>query len=570
MSLGRIREWILLAREEKKGLINSLIQVPFLNLMSNIVERAGEVMIRLGGNTQEFAVMVDELEDGRSIAKQNAAILKTTETPAVLYTVDMFYIASNISSLVNVKWFIGLPFNDSSNWRLAIAEYGQEILGDNLLGMQAGNEPDLYARHKSRPESYGPYDYFGEIADLIEVIDRNDRIPRKNILIAPSLATGDWVPEDVWDTGFLPAFQDRLYAVTMEHYPNNNCFAQFGVGSPQDPQANFPTYLTHNAGIELCRLYLNTARIAQEINKPFIMFETNTASCGGFPGISDSYGAALWGLDYGMQMAYSNFSNALLHVGGQNVFYNSFARIAPPTNQTNFNQWTVGSVYYSALIMAEIFGKSGTGRIIDLWGNGGNIYTPSYAIYEEDILSKVALFNYVDDPTGASDLVVAISVPGAGVPSSVKVKYLEAESVSSKYNITWAGQTFGNKFEVDGRLKGELNVTTIQCEQAANVCRIPVHAPGFALVFMSDSDAANLGQATQTYATTAGTRLSNTATVAPEVLATSNGHSEKDRWFHGSTSLGSVSAAVRKMPAVGFTGASVAIGLVAVYSVLFK
>jgi hypothetical protein len=70
------------------------------------------------------------------------------------------------------------------------------------------------------------------------------------------------------------------------------------------------------------------------------MFETNSASCGGFPGISDSFGGALWALDYGLQvrllallfqdvpelnvsqMAYSNFSGAMLHVGGQNVFYN--------------------------------------------------------------------------------------------------------------------------------------------------------------------------------------------------------------------------------------------------------
>ena len=52
------------------------------------------------------------------------------------------------------------------------------------------------------------------------------------------------------------------------------------------------------------------------------MFETNTASCGGFPGISDSYGAALWAIDYGMQLAYGNFSNGLLHIGGQNAFYN--------------------------------------------------------------------------------------------------------------------------------------------------------------------------------------------------------------------------------------------------------
>jgi hypothetical protein len=56
------------------------------------------------------------------------------------------------------------------------------------------------------------------------------------------------------------------------------------------------------------------------------MFETNTASCGGFPGISDSFGAALWGVDYGLQMAAVNFSGALFHVGGQSVAYNPFTR----------------------------------------------------------------------------------------------------------------------------------------------------------------------------------------------------------------------------------------------------
>lgn len=33
---------------------------------------------------------------------------------------------------------------------------------------------------------------------------------------------------------------------------------------------------------------------AVQNNIPLIMFETNTASCAGFPGVSDSFGAALW------------------------------------------------------------------------------------------------------------------------------------------------------------------------------------------------------------------------------------------------------------------------------------
>lgn len=105
-------------------------------------------------------------------------------------------------------------------------------------------------------------------------------------------------------------------------YPTDNCFAQFGIGTPEDPQELFPNFLNHNAGRSIVEPYRNSTVFAQEKGKRLMMFETNTASCGGFPGISDSFGAALWALDYGMQMAHSNFSGALFHVGGQNVFYN--------------------------------------------------------------------------------------------------------------------------------------------------------------------------------------------------------------------------------------------------------
>ena len=56
------------------------------------------------------------------------------------------YLLANISSLVNVKWYLGVPLNDSQNLALEIAQYGEQILGDNLIGLQVGNEPDLYAR----------------------------------------------------------------------------------------------------------------------------------------------------------------------------------------------------------------------------------------------------------------------------------------------------------------------------------------------------------------------------------------------------------------------------------------
>ncbi|RXW22272.1 hypothetical protein EST38_g3572 [Candolleomyces aberdarensis] len=529
------------------------LYVPFLNLMSNLIERAGGVMIRLGGNTQEFATLVPELPDGHTFGKEESGSTQTTKTPAVLYTVDMFYMMSNISSMLNVKWFLGIPFNDSVSWRVQIAEQGQQILGDNLLGLQAGNEPDFYQEF-GRRTTYSPQAYYDEVGALIQVIDANPNIPVKNKLIGPSVATGPWTPELVWETGFIDTYKDRLYCLSVEHYPNNNCIAMYSPesGNAVDVQATFPSYLVHTAAVDLVAPYLNSAALAIAAGKPLIMFETNTASCGGFQGISDSYGAALWALDYGFQMAYGNFTHGLLHVGGQNVFYNPFT--SPPTNQSTFNQWTVGSIFYSTIILAEAFGKSNTSRIVDLGANSGSIYTPAYAIYENDALSKVALFNYVDDPSGASDVTVSISIPNAGVPTSIRVKYLEANSVSEKQNITWAGKTFGGRFQVDGRFKGEENVTTINCDQTNNACVVPVKAPGFALVFLDTADPAlSVGQATQTFSTSAYTKGHNTATVAPSILATSNGHSGTDRQHLGSTSEGSKTGSSLSSSGVGLT-----------------
>ena len=51
--------------------------------------------------------------------------------------------------------------------------------------------------------------------------------------------------------------------------------------------------LTHQAGKKIVAEFPGATAYAQSVGKPFLMTETNTASCGGFPGLSNSFGAAL-------------------------------------------------------------------------------------------------------------------------------------------------------------------------------------------------------------------------------------------------------------------------------------
>lgn len=154
-------------------------------------------------------------------------------------------------------------------------------------------------------------------------------------------------------------------------------------------------------------------------------------------------------------------------------------------------------------------------------------------------------------------------------------RYLLADSIIERDGITWAGQTFGNTFEADGRLKGDLNVTSIDCNVSENTCRIPVPAPGFALVFFNpDDEAVGVAQAEATFATTVHLKSHNTATVDAAALATSNGHSGKERAAQmGGTSLGfrkgAASGMVERVRSAAVGGVVVAVGVWAGLNLVF-
>ncbi|KIK68723.1 glycoside hydrolase family 79 protein [Collybiopsis luxurians FD-317 M1] len=551
------------------GKNSTLLQVPFLNLLATIQQRAGAVRVRVGGNSQDTASQVPSLDNGKVLEKDLNGVTNPTQTPPLVFTPDLLYMMRNISDFINVRWFIGIPFNDSSNFRLEIAQSGQTILGDYLIGVQAGNEPDLYAAHGHRPSNYSQFDYFGEIASLVNDMSQTpDLSVAQDLLLVPSVS-GTWTPEQVWDTGIVDTFHSNLAWLSVEHYPTDNCFAEFGIGTPRNVTELWPTYLMHTSAQSLVQPYLNSTNFAQQKGKPFIMFETNTASCGGFAGISDVFGAALWGLDYGLLMAASNFSGAMFHVGGESVYYNPF--IPPPTNQSTFRQWTVGPVYYSAMVIAEALGPSNLSQVLEVGAENQSIYTPNYVIYENGQPARMVLINFLSDSSGNSNYTANIQIGGGqtgqsvSTPSQVKVKYLTASSVSQKGGYTWAGQTFGGNFDSDGRLQGTETIQTISCDQNAQICSVPVPAPGAVLVFLTDESTESAGAASTTFATTVETRTANTATVDPSVLATSNGRNGS--LPIGSSSKGSASGVVGLrelipglMVALGI-GAASAIGL---------
>ncbi|KAG8689717.1 hypothetical protein FRC11_001002 [Ceratobasidium sp. 423] len=551
------------------GANSSVLAVPFLNHIVNVANRAGAVRVRVGGNTtaQERAILRPEgFPEGEMLIK-TAIGETTTATPHVEFSPELIKMLANIANLVKTEIYLsavilayanndigsrqGLNFmdiSDTSN-QVAFAAMAEEVLGSNLHGIALGNEPDLYDRpgHMKRPEPYTFEQYMDEWGGVASALTTNPGYSNHHMLMGPSTccqsSNPDWNNLALAGAGYLQRFANELKIVTVQRYPNNNC----QIGSVRNPQDIFPIYLSHDLLSQHAAEYAEFSRVVQEAGKPLFMLETNTAACGGFPGISGSFGAGLWAVDWALKLATYNFSATLFHVGGQGDYYNPFT--PPPTNQSSFRQWTTGSVYYSTLIVAELFGKSGKSRVMDLNPNNGENLTPGYAVYEDGQPTRLLFINYVDDSSGGHDIWIRIQIGGGETqqppasPAQIRVKYFEAPSVSFKGNMTWAGQTLGNNFESDGRLQGQEVIHTIDCDPVTNQCSVPLRAPSLALVFLTDTALQNSSPeegATASFETTFVTRLRHTATVDQEVLATSNGRGGKGGHLIGSTSFGSI------------------------------
>lgn len=74
------------------------------------------------------------------------------------------------------------PYNDTN--AMWVAETIEQVLGDHLISLQLGNEPDLYGNHGRRASTYSIQDYFTEFSSYLGNIDANP-IPNKKIILGP-------------------------------------------------------------------------------------------------------------------------------------------------------------------------------------------------------------------------------------------------------------------------------------------------------------------------------------------------------------------------------------------------
>jgi hypothetical protein len=169
-------------------------------------------------------------------------------------------------------------------------------LGRRLAGVELGNEPDAYVHKGLRAQGWDFAAYRPQAAAYRAAI----AAAAPGVPIAgPDASSG--LPGLAWVRAAAGTLHPAL--LTDHYYPLSRCGSTPTIGDLLSPVTR------SRESAMLARL----AAIAHAAATPLRLDETNSVSCEGQPGVSDSFASALWALDFSVRAMSAGLAGIDLH-----------------------------------------------------------------------------------------------------------------------------------------------------------------------------------------------------------------------------------------------------------------
>ncbi|KAK5630626.1 hypothetical protein RRF57_006341 [Xylaria bambusicola] len=454
------------------------------NLLNNLGYLTGtKPYIRVGGNTQDFAIYNPNL----TIALNGT--VNATRSPDYPTTIEIgpSYFESYLT-WPNVKFTHGFNMggnHDNRQWDtlLQTAAIACKTLGrDRLHWWEYGNEPDLFSISSQgpvRPSNYNESDYVAEWLAGTRAIKG---------VIAESCP--DMLSNETY--GYLaPSFAGVANAL--------NAARTWAEGLDEDGTVRY--FSTHNyisgatsPGVTLQGTLMNHTRTRASVEAHVsefaeisavagqglrqIMGETNSLYNQGKPGLSNSFGAALWGIDFNLYCASVGIGRVHMHMG-TNYRYASWQPIT-----TGLTVAGTKAPYYGNIAVAAFLGNLRIEPVqiahLDLAASEPNatdadvgVRDSAYAAYVDNMLTRIMVinmraYNYTLNGTGDLDTpnpvprktrTYTFGVEGFQDGREVVVRRLYANGSDAITGITWDGLSYNYELDL-GKPVRLRNVTT--------------------------------------------------------------------------------------------------------------
>lgn len=212
------------------------------------------------------------------------------------------------------------------------------------------------------------------------------------------LADPPWVPDqqdeaDDFDivnltrAGLVGAGNEVIETYSVHLYPQSTCDTERWLRLRLDLLSN------HTALWLNVSQYVPQVAAADAVNTTLVFGETNSVSCGGRSGISDTFGAALWSVDYVLMASSIGMPHAYFHLGAESE-YSAFTPWPYELDNETLSSGIRASFYshYFVAKVVEGLGADESYGIAALPGANSSDLS-GYAIYQGDDLAKLVFLD---------------------------------------------------------------------------------------------------------------------------------------------------------------------------------
>jgi len=363
---------------ETGALLSDGILLPENHSLVSLVRRLGTTgVIRIGGNSSDRSALRKGLTIDRTQIEHLAAFLSATGWQ-LIYGLDLG--------------------SGNAEQAAAEAEMVAQIVGSKLLAFQFGNEPDGFGVD-IRKSNYNASDYLTEWRGFLTAL-------RKRVPSAP--LAGPDVFSTSWLAPFIRAFGSEVTFLTCHYYSE---------GPASSPAVTMESMLGSDQG--LANFINSVAGYTAGSGLKVRMAESNSVYEGGKPGISDTLGAALWGVDVMFTLAEARWLGINFH-GGAGGYYS-------PIVQVSSGAFEPKPLYYAMLL----FAYAGRGALVPIHTRGIRPRLRAFAVRGTGGEHRVILVN--------TDLAQNEHVRLATTGQKATILRLTAHSAESKSGLTFGG-----------------------------------------------------------------------------------------------------------------------------------
>lgn len=290
------------------------------------------------------------------------------------------------------------------------------------------------------------------------------------MILLSLIATSEWI---------LRSRSLRLPALT------NLAYSYIG-GATQPGVTLQGTLMNHTSTVLSVNKHLNESRLLAYTGLPYILGETNSLYNEGAPGLSNSFGAALWGVDFNLYCAATGIARVHMHQG-TNYRYQSWQ----PIDTVNATKGTKAP-YYGNIMVATFLGNLTAGNVSIADMELGNIHQNAYAAYVDGQLARIAIiqmnsYNSTFNGSGVGPTTTtaprpsetfSFQLPASNTASlkGVQVQRLLANGSDAITGITFDGWSYNLELD-DGMPVKMNNVSAGEMLQATQDGTISVTVP---------------------------------------------------------------------------------------------